>query len=185
MPKPIYNLLTFVLFFAACSSKTGLVGPDLNSYQVQQADVNLTLQKDAAPADGVSSDILLFKGGPSVTGHYNTITLQIAPNGKFSNDSTTIQVPLNVNGQAQIFASSNTIGYNTVTASVGGASQSATPYFGTAWPVTMTVNPDSTFASTDTFAAFPSGPSSHQMMLKGCDSAKDRKRTAGIRKYTY
>jgi len=147
MPSILPGYTPFILVVLAwgCTRTPNIDNP-VNKVTIKSADLNLTVTKDSSAADGFTPNIIQFHAGPSVDSFYHTVTFSIAPNGLFSNDSTQITLPIDINGQAEAYAVSRILGTMTVTASVAGSAEVQKPVtFTFAWPTQMLITIDSTF----------------------------------------
>ena len=149
--KNISYLLLFLLtsFFFSCEKVGDLNKPDLapppSPPAVGNPAIDLTITRDNAAADGVQYNELLFKLQEPAKYSFTEVNFEIAPIGKFTNGGTTQKVPLDINGEARIFATSSFAGPATVRATVGSFSKQSTIQFQTAWPDQIIVEPDSVF----------------------------------------
>jgi hypothetical protein len=137
------RFLLALLIFGCNQTKTNPTPVDKT--QIKESDVTISVLRDSSSADGVSTNALQFKGGPSVDSFYSAVVFAISPNGLFSNDSTQIMAPLDINGQATVYAFSRMPGYTTVTATVGGVTVQTQTLFMIAWPDEVLITTDSTF----------------------------------------
>lgn len=138
-------MIVMVCAFSSCSEKADdLVTPSLQN-PIDASELNLSVVKNNAAADGSDYVELLFKAGPSVSKKFNEVTFSISPAGKFLNGATSQKVTLDVNGESRVFAVSTLPGVSTVTATVGGESKSAAVNFQTSWPQFIQIESDSSF----------------------------------------
>src|ERR1700722_17973801 len=115
MPRTFtrYFFCVAVLLIWGCN-QTAPVATPVDKVQINPADAGVSMTTDSMAADGSTVNTALFKGGPSVDSFYSTVTFFIAPNGRFSNDSTQMTVPLDINGHATVNLTSRMPGVSIV-----------------------------------------------------------------------
>jgi hypothetical protein len=126
-------------------NQTAPVATPVAKVQINPADAGVSMTTDNMPADGSTVNTAQFKGGPSVDSFYSMVTFSIAPNGRFSNDSTQITVPLDIDGHATVNVTSRMPGVSIVSATVGGVTVQTPTTFTIAWPQEVVIAADSTF----------------------------------------
>jgi len=109
-----------MIFFIACSKEPGdLKSPNLQSVPVNPGDFTLTSLKDSVVADGFTYLEVLAKVDTKLLDTYKEVNFDIAPFGKFTNNSPSMKLTFDLNGEARAFIYSDIAGLTNVKATIG------------------------------------------------------------------
>jgi hypothetical protein len=145
MRSIIYTIAFISFFFTACKKTGDLNLVDLSPAAIVTPGISLTVTKDNAAADGVQYNEYLFKLTDPAKYNYTEVSFDISPVGKLGNGATTQKIPLDINGEARVFANSTTAGTVSLRATLGTYSKQISSQFQIAWPDQILVEPDSVF----------------------------------------
>jgi hypothetical protein len=145
MANRAWRVIFLLLTALAGCTPNHLPSTPIGQISTQNPQDSLAVTRDSAAADAVTVNELIFYGGASVSTFYPTVTMTITPPGIFANGTATQTFPIDVNGQAIAFVSSQTPGTSTVEATVGGVNAQASTTFTVAWPNQVVIQADSPF----------------------------------------
>jgi hypothetical protein len=140
-----YNTIFIVATISSCREVDDLLPPNLTQPVVQETDIIMSVVKDNVPADGVNYNEILVKIDNTLKNNFNEVIFEISPNGKFSNGAVAQKVPIDVNGEARVYAESTSVGTSIVRATVGTYTRQIGTIFEKAWPDQIIVESDSVF----------------------------------------
>jgi hypothetical protein len=136
-------LLIIVLGLSGCSKEPDkLKKPELKSDVIDVSGFSLTLKSDSIYADGSSFAELTISTNSATALRYKTVTFSVSPIAKFSNNSSTMQVTLDVTGVAKAYLVSDNAGIANVIANIPNLVTIQHPIsFVTSWPTQILVEP--------------------------------------------